>query len=71
MTAVATVAASGFDRAASASQIFEKAAGSGGFFALAGRADGWENPQPFAGHRGVALLNDALSRRLSGPVPGA
>src|SRR5665213_1759961 len=24
-----------------------------------------------AGHRGVALLNDALLRRLSGPVPGA
>jgi len=71
MTTAAIEVASGSDRAASTSQIFEKAAESRGLFAFAGRAEAPENLSPFAGHWGVALLNDALLRRLSGPVPGA
>src|SRR5205085_11911204 len=68
MTVARTGAASGSDRGASTSQIFEKPVESGGLFAFAGRAEARENLSPFAGHWGVALLNDALLRRLSGPV---
>ena len=44
---------------------------SGGFFDIYGPRTGPGKPRWLAGHRGVALLNDALLRRLSGPVPGA
>src|SRR6202795_960463 len=48
----------------------EKPLDSGGFFAFFHPFRWPGKPRPIAGHRGVALLNDALLRRLSGPVSG-
>src|SRR5258708_17979171 len=44
---------------------------SGGFLPFRAPAKVPENTFPLAGHRGVALLNDALLWGLSGLVPGA
>ena len=66
----ATVAVSASDRALSAPQIIEKAAGIRRLLPYQGLRKGWENPPRFAGHWGVALLNDALLRRLSGAGSG-
>ena len=49
----------------------EKPPVSGGFSGSALAADGLGISLRLAGHREIALLNDALLRRLSGPVPGA
>jgi hypothetical protein len=40
-------------------------------FAVPGLAKGRENSFRLAGHRGVALLNDALLQGFSGQDPGA
>ena len=50
--------------------IRQKPPDSGGFFILALPGHDRGIPRRFAGHRGVALLNDALLRRLSGPGSG-
>jgi hypothetical protein len=51
-------------------ELPEKPPDSGGFFVFAVCADGRGITRRFAGHRGVALLNDALLRRFSGPGSG-
>src|SRR6266446_7399234 len=43
---------------------------SSGFLPFRDPAEARENSSQFAGHPGVALLNDALLRGLSGPVSG-
>ena len=48
----------------------QKPLNSGGFFAFPFGRNGRGIPRHFAGHRGIALLNDPLLRRLSGPVSG-
>jgi hypothetical protein len=58
------------------SNILKKPLVSGGFFVIFLRvsplAPGWENCRPLAGHRGNALLQHRLLRRLSWTlVPGA
>jgi hypothetical protein len=70
-TATGTGAAASGSERGLLSQIHRKAAGIRRLFAITGRAPARENRRRFAGHRGVALLNDALLRRLSGSAPGA
>src|ERR1700675_2927293 len=48
----------------------EKPLDSGGFFAFFHPFRWPGKPRPIAGHRGVALLNDALLRRLPGLSSG-
>jgi len=68
---IVVAGANGSSGAGLSIETSEKAAGFGRLFVFAIRADGRGISRRFAGHRGVALLNDPLSRRLSGPVPGA
>ena len=52
------------------SNISRKPPDSGGFLIFLSAGYAGETPSQLAGHRGVALLNDALLRRLSGPSSG-
>jgi hypothetical protein len=72
MTAIGVAAmASGSSRANLQSiETSGKPPDSGGFLAFSAAGDGRGIPRRLAGHRGVALLNDALLRRLSGPGSG-
>jgi hypothetical protein len=51
--------------------MLEKPLDSGGFSYFGVATCAGEKRLTFAGHQGVALLNDALLQGLSGQVPGA